>query len=186
MSRLRIFDASRNGGDATAGLVDQHEDGAAIAAALGAIGVRFERWPTRADVVAGAEPEAVLAAYEPEIRRLSEAEGYEAADVVSMAPDHPEKAAMRRKFLDEHTHAEDEVRFFVDGAGLFTLHVGDRVYEVLCERGDLVSVPAGTRHWFDMGPDPSFVAVRLFTNPAGWVAEFTGDDIAARFPRLAP
>jgi len=24
----------------------------------------------------------------------------------------------------------------------------------------------------------------VFTNPAGWVANFTGNDIAARFPRL--
>ena len=73
---------------------------------------------------------------------------------------------------------------FVDGAGLFTLHVEDRVYEVLCERGDLISVPAGTRHWFDMGPNPSFCAVRLFTSPDGWAADFTGEDIAERFPRL--
>jgi len=58
------------------------------------------------------------------------------------------------------------------------------VYEVSCERGDLISVPAGTRHWFDMGPAPSFVAIRLFINPEGWVASFTGSDIAERFPRL--
>lgn len=183
MSRLRIYtDAVAD--DATVAVLEQHEDGDAIAEALAAIGVRFERWPTRPGIVAGAAPEAVLEAYDDEIRRLSEAEGYRSADVVSMAPDHPEKATMRTKFLDEHTHAEDEVRFFVDGAGLFTLHVGERVYEVLCARGDLIGVPAGTRHWFDMGPNPSFVAVRLFTNPDGWAADFTGEDIALRFPRL--
>lgn len=183
MSRLRIFsDAVAD--DATVAVLDQFDDADAIARALDAAGVRFERWPTHADIVAGAAPDAVLAAYDEEIRRLSEAEGYQSADVVSMAPDHPDKAAMRTKFLDEHTHAEDEVRFFVDGAGLFTLHVDDRVYEVLCERGDLIGVPAGTRHWFDMGPNPSFVAVRLFTSPDGWAADFTGEDIARRFPRL--
>jgi 1,2-dihydroxy-3-keto-5-methylthiopentene dioxygenase len=55
---------------------------------------------------------------------------------------------------------------------------------VLCTQGDLIGVPDGTRHWFDMGPNPHFVAIRLFTNPAGWVANFTGDEIAARFARL--
>jgi 1,2-dihydroxy-3-keto-5-methylthiopentene dioxygenase len=43
-------------------------------------------------------------------------------------------------------------------------------------------VPAGTRHWFDMGPAPRFTAIRLFTTPAGWVANFTGTPIARNFP----
>ena len=183
MSRLRIF-SDQVAEDATVALLGHHEDGDAITEALGAVGVRFERWPTRREIVAGAAPDDVLAAYGEEIARLSEAEGYQSADVVSMTPDHPEKAVMRTKFLDEHTHAEDEVRFFVDGAGLFTLHIGEKVYEVLCERGDLIGVPAGTKHWFDMGPEPAFVAVRLFTSPDGWAADFTGEDIAQRFPRL--
>ncbi len=91
---------------------------------------------------------------------------------------------MRQKFLAEHTHGEDEVRFFVDGHGLFSLHVAAEVYEVLCEKGDLISVPANTKHWFDMGPNPRFVAIRFFNNPDGWVAEFTGSDIADRFNRF--
>src|SRR3546814_4195286 len=76
---------------------------------------------------------------------------------------------MRAKFLDEHFHKEDEVRFFVAGSGLFTLHVGDRVYEIECVKDDLIAVPDGTTHWFDMGPEPSFVAIRFFTEPDGWV-----------------
>lgn len=179
MSRLRVF--ADNAPDTP---LAEHREADAIAGALDPIGVRFERWPTHEEIVAGAEPEAVLEAYGPEIDRLMAAEGYRSRDVVSMTPDHPARAEARGKFLDEHTHAEDEVRFFADGRGLFTLHVDDRVYEILCERGDLISVPAGTRHWFDMGPAPSFVAVRLFTNPDGWVAEFTGTDLAQRFPRL--
>ena len=105
-------------------------------------------------------------------------------DVVSLAPDNPDKDAFRQKFLDEHTHSEDEVRFFVDGSGLFTLHIDDGVYEVLCEKGELIGVPANTRHWFDMGPNPSFVAIRFFNNPEGWVARYTNSDIASRFHRL--
>jgi 1,2-dihydroxy-3-keto-5-methylthiopentene dioxygenase len=101
-----------------------------------------------------------------------------------MTPDHPERQALRQKFLAEHTHSEDEVRFFVEGCGLFCLHIGDEVLQVLCERNDWLAVPAGTRHWFDMGPAPHFCALRFFNDPAGWVADFTGDPIAERYPRL--
>lgn len=153
---------------------------------LSAIGVDFERWPPRVAVEPGAPADAILAAFQPEIEQLQAQEGYVTADVVSLGPEHPDRAALRQKFLNEHTHNEDEVRFFVAGSGLFTLHVNARVYEVRCEASDLIRVPAGTRHWFDMSERPYFVALRLFNNPAGWVANFTGDDIAAHFPRYEP
>jgi 1,2-dihydroxy-3-keto-5-methylthiopentene dioxygenase len=180
MSRLRVFDErtpERALSEYTA-----HED---IARELTARGVRFERWQTSQTIVPGDPPDQVIAAYRADIDRLMAENGYQAVDVISLAPDHPQKDALRQKFLNEHRHSEDEVRFFVAGQGLFSLHIEDRVYEVLCERGDLIGVPDNTRHWFDMGPNPSFVAIRIFTNPAGWVADFTGDQIAQRFPRLA-
>ena len=179
MTRLRVFAE-----DSPEAPLATHTDPDTVAAGLAAIGVRFERWDTRPEVRAGDQPERVLDAYQADIDRIMAAGGYRSADVVSMHPEHPERAAMRRKFLEEHTHAEDEVRFFVDGEGLFTLHARGQVFEVLCQRGDLIGVPAGTAHWFDMGPNPSFCAVRIFTSPDGWAADFTGDDIAARFPRL--
>jgi len=109
--------------------------------------------------------------------------GFRTVDVVSIAPDNPNRETMRAKFLDEHFHQEDEVRFFVAGSGLFTLHVDHTVYEVRCEAGDLIAVPDRMTHWFDMGPEPSFVAIRFFTEPDGWVGHFTGTDIAQKFPR---
>lgn len=151
---------------------------------LGKVGVLFEQWESAAPVRAGDPPERVLEAYARDIELLKQRGGYVTVDVVSMAPDHPQKDALREKFLSEHRHAEDEVRFFVDGRGLFSLHIGDKVYEVLCEQGDLLSVPRGTPHWFDMGSAPSFVAIRLFNQPEGWVAHYTGSDIASRFSRL--
>lgn len=155
-----------------------------IAEVLDGAGVRFEQWQAAAPVAAGDAAEAVLAAYDTDITRLKQAGGYTTVDVVSLSASHPDKAALRQKFLAEHTHGEDEVRFFVAGHGLFSLHIGRRVYEVLCEQGDLIRVPAKTAHWFDMGPNPNFVAIRLFNNPEGWVAQFTGSDIADRFSRL--
>ena len=155
-----------------------------IASTLAEVGVRFERWQASAPIAPGASQDQVLAAYGPQIERLKAEGGYVTVDVVSLTADHPQKAELRAKFLDEHRHGEDEVRFFVAGRGLFSLHVEDYVYAVLCEKNDLISVPAGTRHWFDMGEQPHFVAIRLFNNPEGWVAQFTGDAIASRFPQL--
>lgn len=179
MSELTVFADSD-------GSVPKHRstEHSTIAKALAAVGVRFERWEAGQAISAGDSHEAILAAYKNDIDRLITEDGYQTVDVVGLTEDHPDKAEMRKKFLDEHTHSEDEVRFFVDGQGLFSLHLGEEVYEVLCQKGDLISVPANTPHWFDMGPNPRFVAIRLFNNPEGWVANFSGSDIAKRFNRL--
>ncbi|MFP1753910.1 1,2-dihydroxy-3-keto-5-methylthiopentene dioxygenase [Lonsdalea quercina] len=180
MSALTIFsdqDASQP--------VWESWDAEAIRQRLNAIGVRFERW--QADRALSAEPDAeeVLAAYQHEIDKLVAEKGYQSWDVISMRADNPQKEALRGKFLSEHTHGEDEVRFFVEGAGLFCLHVEGQIFQILCEKNDLLSVPAGTPHWFDMGSSPNFTAIRLFDNPEGWIAHFTGDDIATAYPKLA-
>lgn len=179
MSRLTVYHESSP--ELPSKMLTHTED---IAATLAEVGVRFERWQAQAPVAPGASQDEVIAAYRPQIDQLMSERGYITVDVVSMNRDHPQKAELRAKFLDEHRHGEDEVRFFVAGRGLFTLHIEDHVYAVLCEKNDLISVPAGTRHWFDMGEEPNFVAIRLFNNPEGWVANFTGEDIAGRFPRL--
>ncbi len=159
-------------------------DFALIAQQLAAIGVQFERWTANCVLAATADQEAVLAAYADSVARLQHHYGFQSVDVISLTPDHPQKAVLRQKFLAEHTHSDFEVRFFVEGCGLFYLHVGNQVYAVLCEQGDLISVPAHTAHWFDMGEQPYFVAIRLFTTAEGWVADFTGSDIAQAFPSL--
>ena len=178
MSRLRIF----NDAAPQAPLLAT-ADRAEMAAELANIDVAFEQWEAAQAVAPGDPADAIMAAYRADIERLVEANGFRTVDVVSIAPDNPNREEMRRKFLDEHFHKEDEVRFFVAGSGLFTLHAGGKVYEVLCEAGDLIAVPDRMTHWFDMGPQPSFVAIRFFTEPDGWVGHFTGSDIAQRFPR---
>lgn len=181
MSRLRIFSES----DPTTPIFESR-DRAAMAGKLAEIGVRFEQWQASQPIQPGDPPEAVMAAYRSDIDRLVAEYGFNSVDVISIAPDNPKRDELRAKFLDEHFHKEDEVRFFVAGSGLFTLHPNEHVYEVLCESGDLIGVPDRTRHWFDMGPSPSFVAIRFFIEADGWVGHFTGTDIAASFPRYEP
>jgi 1,2-dihydroxy-3-keto-5-methylthiopentene dioxygenase len=159
-------------------------DFSVMVAQLKGIGVQFERWAANCPLALDADQNAVLAAYAEPIARLQQHYGFQSVDVISLTPDNPQKAAFRQKFLAEHTHDDFEVRFFVEGGGLFYLHVGSQVYAVLCEKGDLISVPAHVTHWFDMGENPRFIAIRLFTTPAGWVANFTGSAIADSFPSL--
>jgi 1,2-dihydroxy-3-keto-5-methylthiopentene dioxygenase len=159
-------------------------DFAAIQQKLANIGVQFERWTANCVLPADADQASVIAAYADSVERLKQQYGFQSVDVVNLKPDHPDKATFRQKFLAEHIHDDFEVRFFVEGRGLFYLHVGGEVFAVLCEQGDLISVPANTTHWFDMGENPCFTCIRLFTTPDGWIADFTGSNIAETFPTL--
>lgn len=153
-----------------------------IIATLSEVGVLLEHWQANQQLPADADQDSVIAAYQSSIDQLNQKYGFKSIDVVSLNPDNPNKAEFRQKFLAEHTHADFEVRFFVEGSGLFYLHIGDKVYMVMCEAGDLISVPANTTHWFDMGENPHFKCIRLFTEEEGWVGNFTGSDIAKSFP----
>jgi 1,2-dihydroxy-3-keto-5-methylthiopentene dioxygenase len=157
------------------------EDPKAIAAALAPIGVRFERWESPVTLAPEDSAETILEAYRPYLDKLMGETGAGSADVIKLTPDHPQAGALRQKFLSEHTHSEDEVRFFVHGAGNFIMHVDGRVFDAHCVQGDLISVPAGTRHWFDAGERPFFTALRVFSDQSGWVAQYTGDAISDRF-----
>jgi 1,2-dihydroxy-3-keto-5-methylthiopentene dioxygenase len=162
---------------------DSH-DPVLIAQQLSHIGVRFERWQASHNITDDMNQEDIIEAYQTDITRLKAAQGYQTVDVISLAKGNPNAAQLREKFLFEHTHSEDEVRFFVKGQGLFCLHVHEQVFQVLCQQGDLISVPKNTPHWFDMGSDPEFSAIRLFDNQEGWVATSTESEIAKRFPLI--
>jgi len=173
MSTLVILDSNQK-------CQSKSSDLSAIRDSLENIGVRFSQWPAQS-LGAGANQEAVLKAYAKEVEALNQEYGFNKVDVVSLAPNNPDKAAFRQKFLAEHTHADFEVRFFVHGSGLFYLHSGNKVYCLFCEKNDLISIPANTTHWFDMGENPEFTCIRFFTKEDGWVGDFTGSDIAKSY-----
>lgn len=177
MSRLTVFAES-----APDAAVLSTDDGDVIAAELDRIGVAFARWESPVALSPEDDAEVILAAYGPYLDQLMGQKGAGSADVIKLTPEHPAATALREKFLSEHVHTEDEIRFFVHGSGHFVMHVDGRVYDAFCEAGDLISVPANTKHWFDAGERPFFTALRVFTDTSGWVAHFTGDQISARFP----
>ena len=176
MSRLTVFEDDVPG---QAVLCTEAPD--RIASELERIGVRFERWESPVQLSPQDSPEVILAAYRPHLDRLMGESGAGSADVIKLDPSTPNLAAIREKFLSEHTHTEDEVRFFVHGQGSFILHVDGRVYDAHCTAGDLIAVPNGIPHWFDAGVEPFVTALRVFTDTSGWVAHYTGSSISERF-----
>lgn len=148
---------------------------------LKTIDIKFERWPTQA-IPRGADPQMVLELYAFEIEKLKNANGMVTVDVMRVTPDATNAEEIRAKFLAEHTHDDDEVRFFVEGSGAFYIRTKDFVYRIVCTEGDLICVPRGTKHWADTGAKPDMTVIRFFCNPQGWEAVFTGDEIAKRIP----
>jgi len=150
----------------------------AIAAHLAAIGIAYERWEPGHDVGADATPDEVLAAYGAEIEKLKRRGGYVTADVIDVGPLSPNLEAMLAKFSCEHWHDEDEVRFIICGRGLF--HIRPRkgpVTVIEVQAGDLICVPKGTKHWFDLCGDRRIKAIRLFQNASGWTPHYTGSGV---------
>ena len=143
---------------------------------LATLGIEYERWALAQRAAANAPAEAVLAAYAPEIERLKARGGYVTADVIDVTPATPGLDAMLAKFSTEHWHDEDEVRFIIRGRGLFHIHPregGGPVIAIEVEAGDLIRVPRGTWHWFDLCADKDIRAIRLFQDKAGWTPHYT-------------
>jgi 1,2-dihydroxy-3-keto-5-methylthiopentene dioxygenase len=144
--------------------------------------IRHERWPLAERVSPGAGADEVLAAYAPEIDRLKAEGGYVTADVIDVGPDTPNLDALLAKFQSEHTHSEDEVRFILKGRGLFHVHPHEgAVFAIQVEEGDLISVPTGTRHWFNLCQDRTIRAIRLFQDKSGWTPAYTNSGLHARY-----
>jgi 1,2-dihydroxy-3-keto-5-methylthiopentene dioxygenase len=178
------------------------DDPQAVAGYLAPFGIFYERWDTGAPRVSpDASAEEILAAYAPEIDALKARGGYVTADVINVTPETPGLDAMLNKFNKEHTHTEDEVRFIVKGRGVFHFHfAGAPVFGLEVEAGDLINVPNGTRHWFDLCADRTIRAIRLFQDKGGWTPHYVDggvhagylpvcwgpNHLAAEGPKIAP
>jgi 1,2-dihydroxy-3-keto-5-methylthiopentene dioxygenase len=157
-------------------------DHEAVRAFLGEAGIEYERWQPARPVADGAPPEEILAAYEPEIARLKASGGYVTADVIDVKPSTPGLDAMLAKFSREHWHDEDEVRFILEGRGIFHIHPRTGpVFAIEVDKGDLIRVPRGTWHWFDLCSDRRIRAIRLFQDPAGWTPNYTDSGVDRGF-----
>ena len=154
----------------------------AVAEYLEKISIEYHVWEPAHPLNADASQEDILEAYAAEIDKLKSAGGYVTADVINVSPQTPNLDAMLAKFSREHWHDEDEVRFVVQGRGLF--HVNPKTSPVVgieVEPGDLIRVPRGTLHWFDLCSDRQIRCIRLFQDPSGWTPWYTDSGVDERF-----
>ena len=157
-------------------------DAEAVTAFLASHGIDYERWEPAHAIGADTPAEAILAAYEREIAALKARGGYATADVIDVTSVTPNLDAMLARFSREHWHDEDEVRFIIEGRGLFHVHPEPGpVFAIEVEAGDLIRVPRGTHHWFDLCGDRRIRAIRLFQDVAGWTPHYTDSGIDKGF-----
>ncbi len=136
-------------------------------------GIHYENWDVAGRIGPDATSEEILAAYAPEIERLKAEGGYVTADVINVTPETPGLDEMLARFDKEHTHSEDEVRFTVKGKGVFHIHPpSGPVFSITVESGDLINVPRGTRHWFNLCDTRTIRCIRLFEDMSGWTPHY--------------
>jgi 1,2-dihydroxy-3-keto-5-methylthiopentene dioxygenase len=153
-----------------------------ITANLASHGIDYQRWTPSHPISADASPEEILNAYSREIEELKTRGGYVTADVIDVSPTTPGLDAMLAKFNREHWHDEDEVRFIIAGHGLFHIHsTTGAVLAIEVEAGDLIRVPRGTLHWFNLCSDRRIRAIRLFQDMAGWTPQYTESRVDENF-----
>ena len=174
MARIRIQDENR-----------EIADPAEIRAFLQPFGIWYEKWDVEGRIGSEATNEEILEAYAPEIERLKAAGGFVTADVINVSPETPGLDAMLARFSKEHTHSEDEVRFTVKGSGVFHIHPpGGPVFAIQVESGDLINVPMGTQHWFDLCNDKTIRCIRLFQDKTGWTPNYVESGVHERYQPL--
>jgi 1,2-dihydroxy-3-keto-5-methylthiopentene dioxygenase len=160
--------------DATDTRLERDED---VRGFLARYGVEFDRWEIPSSVkplVAKAElspdeKQAVLDGYREKLAQLATDRGYIQADLIVLHPETPGLDAALAKFDKEHYHTDDEVRYIVDGRGVFGFvgPDGER-FRVEVHAGEFISVPKGAWHWFYLCEDRRIKAVRLFQDMSGW------------------
>jgi 1,2-dihydroxy-3-keto-5-methylthiopentene dioxygenase len=160
-------------------------DAADVRAFLAARGIEYERLEPVEGKPAELPADALLQSYASTIDALKARGGYVVADVIDVKPETPNLDAMLKKFASEHWHDEDEVRLIVEGRGLFHIHPeGEPVFALEVEAGDMIRVPRGTHHWFDLCGDRRIRAIRLFQDPSGWTPHYTESGVDRQFQPL--
>jgi 1,2-dihydroxy-3-keto-5-methylthiopentene dioxygenase len=105
--------------------------------------------------------------------------GYVQQDEVALSPSTPNIEVICSKFVDEHFHDDDEVRFVLEGEGVFDIRSrDDRWMRVLVQPGDLIVVPAQRHHRFMLTDTKAIRCVRLFKDASGWVPHYR-DELSA-------
>ena len=153
---------------------------------LSKYGITYERWDIgklpenlkKNYQLSKEEKEAIIEAYNEELEKLKKEKGYITQDVVILSEKTPNLDELMAKFQREHHHTDDEVRFVVDGSGIFPVKLEGRIVEIHVGAGDLIIVPAGARHWFELDENKKIKCIRVFKTPSGWEAIYNENEKA--------
>ncbi|HEY4307454.1 MAG TPA: cupin domain-containing protein [Gemmatimonadaceae bacterium] len=174
MALLRIPEENRTIGDANE-----------LVAYLAGVGIEYENVAAPAASSEQLSADDLLLAYDAKISELKTRGGYTTADVIDVNAETPGLEPMLKRFASEHWHDEDEVRLIVEGRGIFHVHpTSGPVFALEVAAGDLIRVPRGTHHWFDLCNDRRIRAIRLFQDKSGWAPHYTESGVDAGFQPL--
>lgn len=176
MSQLKIFDENNK-------LITATKNFTEIKSFLAEIDINIEKWDS-SQLKQDSSKEEIFNIFTDQIEEIKVKHNFKSVDLMDIKKDFAKSEnfqTMRAKFLKEHTHSDDEVRYFISGSGLFTIHKANKIFSILCEAGDFINVPANTQHWFDMGSEPEFKCLRFFSDESGWVPNYMDDSISHNF-----
>ncbi|VXD24224.1 Acireductone dioxygenase [Planktothrix serta PCC 8927] len=124
------------------------------------------------------EKETVLQGLDQYFEELKQKAGYQSRDLIVLNPDTPNLETLLAKFEQCHIHADNEIRYIVDGEGVFGFVRPDgSQVELTVEAEEYINVPANTEHWFYLTETRRIKAVRYFTTTEGWTPEYTDTEI---------
>ncbi len=127
------------------------------------------------------EKEQVLKTLDRYFEQLKQTAGYQIRDLIVVHPGTPNLDALLVEYVKIHTHADDEVRYIIDGESIFGFVRPDgSQVELTVQAEDYINLPAGTVHWGCVTPARRIKAVRYFTSTEGWAAQYTGTAIRFR------
>lgn len=157
-----------------------HTNLESIQSRLKVLNIELNRWST-GDIpllqqasLDDAQKATILEALDHYFELLKASEGYQSRDLIALSPETPNLESLFAKFNRPHIHADDEVRYIIDGEGIFGFVCPDgSQMELVIQAEEYIKVPANTEHWFYLTPQRRIKAVRYFTTMEGWVPEYT-------------
>lgn len=159
-----------------------------IRSALSPLKIELAHWPIEktpqirelleADSLNDQEKELLLGALDSRFNEQKEKYGYQTRDLVVLHSKVPKLDDMLAIFDKTHRHGDDEVRYIVDGSGIFGFVMPDGQQALLTiVAEEYIRVPSETEHWFILDEKKRIKAVRYFTSKEGWVAKYSGTPV---------
>lgn len=156
-----------------------------IARELEELGAGYQCWDATVPVTAVSSENEIVAACQAGLGLLEpNAIVYTEAFALDEQSSAEQHAVVRKQLAREQVSSQPQSWLVAAGRGMLCLHHEDHVYALVCERGDLLSIPAGIAYWFDAGEQPRFVALRVSAEPLAGEVVYTDENAAASYPPL--